>query len=87
MHRVGLHTTRIRNELRYLFMLLCISGPRCTVIEYITAQWSRLYCRACCVLNFRDANNVPCVPSLGAVEAVRVYGCCHTSPYHAGTVS
>lgn len=49
-----------RNKLRYLFMLLGTSDPRCAAIEHIDAQWSLLYCCACCLLNFRDANNVPC---------------------------
>lgn len=60
MHRVGLQTTRQRNKLRCLFTLLCTSDPRCTVIEQIDAQWRPLYCRAWGLLNFRDANNVPC---------------------------
>lgn len=88
MHRVGLQTTRKRNKLRYLFMLLCASDPHCTVIEHIDAQWSPLYCRARCLVNFRDTSNVLC--SVCSFFRHSGHGSCvQVLPHltHAGTMS
>lgn len=64
MHRVGVQTDHKKKKQVALLVYVARHFRSSLHRHRINAQWSPLYCLycliACCLLNFIDANNVPC---------------------------